>query len=92
MLPIILASQLWFINYQAVLNGQDMNARPLPFGNYAHATKAECVKDGQTSVKEFTAHNPFPGAKWSYTCTRKLIPRAKTQAELDAIHNGHVGH
>lgn len=89
MLPIILASQLWFINYQAVLNGQDMNARPLPFGNYVHATKAECVKDGKAGVKDFTAHNPFPGAKWSYKCSLKPLPAPKTQSELDAIHNGH---
>lgn len=89
---LILATSLWFVSYQAMQDGQDMNARPLPFGGNAHATKAECVKDGKAGVKEFTAHNPLPGTKWSYICKRKPLPMAKTPAELDAIHNGHREH
>ena len=86
---LVIAASLWFVSYQAMQGGRDMNIRPLPFGGNAHARKAECVKDGKAGVKEFTAHNPLPGAKWSYTCPFKQIPPAKTPAQLNAIHNGH---
>lgn len=85
---IIIAASLWFVSYQAIQGGQDMNNRPSPIGGDAHASKAECVKDGARGVKELNAHNPYPGAKWKYTCTLRDW-KPKTQAELDAIHNGH---
>lgn len=43
---IIIAASLWFVSYQAIQGGQDMNNRPSPIGGDAHASKAECVKDG----------------------------------------------
>lgn len=91
MLSIILASQLWFLDYQAIVNGKNANIGPLPYKGGSHATKAVCIKAAKTELPQYQAHSPFTGAKWKYTCT--LRPwKPKTQAELDAIHNGHAGH
>lgn len=86
---LILATSLWFVSYHAMQGGQDMNVRPLPFGGNAHATRAECVKDGKASVKEFTAHNPLPGTTWKAKCARKQF-KVRTLEELDRIHNTHA--
>lgn len=91
MLSIILASQLWFLDYQAIVNGKNANIGPRPHTGGSHATKAECVKTAKIELPQYQAHSPFPGATWKFTCTRRPW-KLKTAAELDAIHNGHAGH
>lgn len=91
MLELLFASQLWFLDYQAIVGGKNANTGSRPFIGGAHATKAECVKTAKTELPQYQAHSPFPGAKWKYICTLRDW-KPKTQAELDATNNGHHGH
>lgn len=94
MKAILLASQLWFVSYQAMDRQKDLAAAlPVPVDGGAFATKAECVAAGATGVNHLTIHRPasikwVPGLKWKFKC-RLADVRLKSPEELARIHSGH---
>lgn len=95
MIAIILASQLWFGSYHAMVGAKDMTPKKLaPIEQEAYASKAECLSatiDGVDAATYITLHRPkevtwVKGMKWVRKCSKKAY-RIPTELELNAIHD-----
>lgn len=95
-LGALLAVQLWYGDYQAMLGTKTLTEGHPPIEQQVFVTKVECDKYGASNLVDITDHPPrtapkVAGMKWVFKCVRR-VPVVHTPTELNEIHDTSHAH